>query len=54
MDYIGGKIGDLKKNYKPILPLFVSLDNANAGKCVNFGYKRWPEYGTRMTILASA
>lgn len=39
MDYIGGKIGDLKKKHKPILPLFVSIDNANAGKYVNSVYK---------------
>ncbi len=39
MDYIGGKIGDLKKKYEPILPLFVFIYNVNASKCVNFGYK---------------
>ena len=54
MDYIGDKIGDLKKKHKPILSLFESLDNANAGKCVNFGYKEKPEYRTGIAILASA
>ncbi len=45
MDYIGGKIGDLKKKHKPILSLFVSMDNVNAGKYVKFGYKRRPGEG---------
>ena len=53
MDYIGGKNGDCQKKHTPILPLFVPINNVNAGKYVKSGYKWWPGKGSRKAYSES-